>query len=73
MSIENQQPFTSFPDTGNWNGYAENANMGGELTPAMLLGESEADDTVSINSWLSMHLDVIAILEVVPKLNGDNK
>ena len=30
MSIENQQPFTSFPDTGNWNGYAENANMGGE-------------------------------------------
>jgi len=30
MSIENQQPFTSFPDAGNWNGFADNASIGGE-------------------------------------------
>jgi len=30
MSIENQQPFTSFPDAGNWNGFADNAGIGGE-------------------------------------------
>jgi cysteine desulfurase/selenocysteine lyase len=30
MSIENQQSFASFPDAGSVNGYADNANIGGE-------------------------------------------
>ena len=30
MSIDNQQPLSSFSDVENWNGFADNANIGGE-------------------------------------------
>jgi len=39
MSIENQQSFASFPDAGNWNGYADNANIGSEWADISRLRE----------------------------------
>ena len=39
MSIENQQSFASFLDAGNWNGYADNANIGSEWADISRLRE----------------------------------